>query len=392
MINIIKVAYISHYTGLYGANKSLLEVIINMKTKYGIKPIVITPGIGEFSKKLDGLNIENYSFKYYQWMNNKENNKTKSLIKLLRYKLYNRIATIKISNLLKNKDIDLIHTNSTVIDIGANISKKIKVKHIWHLREFGEEDYNLIPYKKFNKACTFIEENSDKIICISAILRDKYKKQINNKNKWKLIYNGIRVEDYFNDILNKEYNKDFVILFTGFITKSKNQMELLKAVEIVINKKNRKDIRLYYLGDGDQDYINEMKQFCDENKLDNNVFFEGRVENIKEYIKKSHIGVICSKKEAFGRVTVEYMMGGLAVIASNTGANPEIINNNIDGVIYEFGNYEDLSCKIEELYINRSKLKSLSLNGQKKAIDKFTSDINCKNIYEIYKQVMKSNE
>lgn len=383
----MKVVFVSHYTGLYGANKALLEVIINMKSKYGIIPIVIMPDIGEFNKKLDYLNIENYTFKYYVWVDNKNDNKIKSLLKKIRYIVYNSIAITKISKFLKDKNIDLIHTNSSVIDIGAKISKKLNIKHIWHLREFGKEDYNLIYYKKFSKAVSFIESNSDKIICISRVLKDKYIDEINNKSKWNLIYDGIQTEDYLNDISDKDYNNGFNIIFTGLIMKSKNQMELLKAVEILVNKRNKKDIKVYYLGDGEQYYIDKMKQFCYENKLESNIFFEGRVENVREYISKSHVGVICSAKEAFGRVTVEYMMGGLAVIASNTGANVEIIENNINGLLYEIGNVDKLSDELEYLYNNREKLKQLAIKGQKDALCRFTSDVNCENIYKTYKEI-----
>lgn len=383
----MRVVFVTHYTGLYGANKALLEVVINMKSKYGIIPIVIVPDIGEFNKELDYLNIENYTFKYYGWVYSENDNKIKSILKKIRYIVYNGIARRKISKFIKNKNIDLIHTNSSVIDIGAKISKKLNIKHIWHLREFGKEDYNLLYYKKFSKAASFIEDNSDKIICISRVLKDKYIDQIKNKNKWKLIYDGIQTENYLNDISAKDYNNGFNIIFTGLIMESKNQMELLKAVEILVNERNKKDIKVYYLGDGEQYYIDKMKKFCYKNKLENNVLFEGRVKNVREYISKSDVGVICSAKEAFGRVTVEYMMGGLAVIASNTGANVEIIQNNINGLLYEIGNVEQLSNKLEELYNDREKLKQLAIKGQKHALCRFTSDVNCENIYKTYKEV-----
>ena len=41
-----------------------------------------------------------------------------------------------------------------------------------------------------------------------------------------------------------------------------------------------------------------------------------------------------SPYEAFGRVTIEYMMAGLPVIGRNGGATPEIIKENETGMLY----------------------------------------------------------
>ena len=54
-----------------------------------------------------------------------------------------------------------------MIDIGAKIDNKLNVSHIWHIREFGDEDYNLIYYYPIQKACNFICQYSEKTIFIS---------------------------------------------------------------------------------------------------------------------------------------------------------------------------------------------------------------------------------
>lgn len=382
----MNIVFVTHYTGLYGANKSLLEVILNMKKLFNINTIVITPGIGQFNKELNKNNIENYSFKYYQWVKNEKNSKFKEALKYLRYKTINNIGKEKIIKVLQTKNIDIVHTNSSVIDIGANIAKKLGTKHVWHLREFGKEDYDLVYYNGLEKAAKFINNNSERVICISNSLKNKYK-DIIYESKLKLIYNGINEKNYFIDISSKNFTEEFNIIFAGLITPNKNQIELVKAMDILVNNKELK-VYAHFLGNGDVEYLKKLKTFVASHNLQKNVFFHGRVEDVNKYINKSYVGVISSQNEAFGRVTVEYMMGGLAVIASNTGANPEIISDGIDGFIYKLGDAENLSKKIESLYNDREKLKKISINAQNKAITEFTSDINCENIYNLYKEVL----
>ena len=92
----MEIIYVTHYTGLYGANKSLLELITKMVKEYGIKPIVITPNKGELNAELDRLNIENYSFKYYYCKYLKQDNIIRRIYKYLRYKIFNQIALKKL--------------------------------------------------------------------------------------------------------------------------------------------------------------------------------------------------------------------------------------------------------------------------------------------------------
>jgi glycosyltransferase involved in cell wall biosynthesis len=55
---------------------------------------------------------------------------------------------------------------------------------------------------------------------------------------------------------------------------------------------------------------------------------------------------MCSRCEAFGRVTVEAMKLGLPVIAANTGGSLELVQHGINGFLYEWGNPLDLAKQI----------------------------------------------
>ena len=380
----MKIIYVTHYTELYGANKSLLEMVSNLKKIYNITPIIITPAVGEINKKLTKMGIENYNFRYYYWRYFKQSNKFKTLLKYFIYKLNNYFSLFRMKLKFKNYNISLIHTNSSCIDIGAKLAELLNVKHIWHIREFGEEDYNLYFYKGNKRACKFIEDKSENIIFISEILKKSYYDYFTCKNKLRVIYNGIDEKKYISKDDNKCYDDKLNIIFTGLICKEKNQFELIKSIDILVNIDKIKNIKVYLLGDGNKEYIKDMKDFIYSRNLDDNINFVGRVENVDEYIKKCHIGVISSFKEAFGRVTIEYMLGGLAVIASNTGANPEIIDDGKDGLIYNLGDIKQLSEKIKYLYNNKNIMQVISLNGKNKAKQKFVSRINCEKIYNLY--------
>ena len=75
----------------------------------------------------------------------------------------------------------------------------------------------------------------------------------------------------------------------------------------------------------------------------------GYREDVCSLLHEYDCGVMCSRSEGFGRVTAEYMMAGLPVIASDTGANPELVNEGQTGLFYRWGDTSDLAKKIEML-------------------------------------------
>ena len=137
----MKILFITHYSALYGANLSMLGLISDLKTRYDCEITVLVPSVGELTDSLSKSGIRYIVTSYYQWelpTIKKITQQVKCIIKkllniVLFYKAYKQIPC----------DFDLIHSNSSVIHIGDYLSKKLRIPHIWHLREYGKEDYNL---------------------------------------------------------------------------------------------------------------------------------------------------------------------------------------------------------------------------------------------------------
>ena len=75
----------------------------------------------------------------------------------------NFISIMKLKKKIKKMNIDVIHSNTSVIDVGAKVAKQLGIKHVWHFREFTGKHLSFIkkdPYK-------FINNNTDRVIYIS---------------------------------------------------------------------------------------------------------------------------------------------------------------------------------------------------------------------------------
>jgi len=376
----MRVLYVTHYSGFYGANRSLLRLILELREIYGVIPLVIVPMKGVFTNELNEKEIDFEIYRFYNWQNIGNSWMVSFTKQALNWFLFANIA----KDLKKKKiGIDLIHTNTSITNLGGYLSKVLNIPHIWHIREFGALDFNTKYLNGIKKAGKYYESHSNHIVAISKKLKDYYSNYISEK-KIKVIYNGVEL----NENLTKGFNsKDSLRLcFVGVITENKNQMEAIRACEYLI-KKNVTDFMLQFVGDGPDAYHPSLVNYVREKHLENHVEFVGYVDKINPILEKSDVGIVCSKNEAFGRVTVEYMAQKMPVIASNTGANPEIIEHGSTGYLYEIGNYKSLALHIQRLIEDRSLLINLGKNAYATAARKFTSKINTDTIFELYREV-----
>lgn len=70
-------------------------------------------------------------------------NNWKRFVKKIGYLILNKLLFYRVYKKLKTKEIDLICTNTSVIEIGFYLTGKLGCKHIFHVREFGKEDHGL---------------------------------------------------------------------------------------------------------------------------------------------------------------------------------------------------------------------------------------------------------
>lgn len=367
-----------------GASKSIISVLERLQKENIYNILVLLPKNGEIYNYLKKIGIKTIIVNY-KWCMSRKNIKWN--FKKIIFPLFNKLSFYKICRNLKGEKIDLIYTNTSVIENGFELSEKFKCKHIYHVREFGKEDHFLEYLYSLEERKRKLNSQNTQIITISHSLKKKYLK-LTGRNDIKLIYNG--VEECF---LKKEYIKKEKINFlqVGTVVKGKNQLEALKAGKILIDK-GISNFKINFVGSKDKEYINVLENYIKKNSLEKNIEFFGAKssQEVKEMIREFDVGLMLSLKEAFGRVTVEYMLGGMPVVATNTGANPEIINNKKNGYLYKIGNPEELAEKFENFINDYSKIKKMGESARKESLKNYTAEINYRKIKKIIeKQVQK---
>jgi len=176
------------------------------------------------------------------------------------------------------------------------------------------------------------------------------------------------------------------ILFIGNISKAKGVEVLIKAFLEIEPKIN---IRLILIGDGP--HISYFKSLL-VNKVNKKIIFLGKInyELIPDYLYFSDVLVLPSYHEGFGRVLIEAMAMKKPVIGSKTGGIKDIIDDRINGLLFDVGNHKELSNLIEKIIKDSRFANTLAENGYKNYMRNFEYSVSMKKFISMYKEIIKS--
>jgi len=379
----VDILFITHYPGMYGANQSLCRLMVDLRDNYHVKPVVLLPSQGDICEFLEQNDIPYYVSHYYWWVNSEKGvfqyvlNWRKQFINLIRVK--------RLVQLVKYEGIDLVYSNSITINIGVFISRRLKCPHIWQIRESLESYRFKLSLGRFISKL-FLKTAADKYILISDYLLKAYWGLLPD-GKMLRIYNGID----FSRIKTKSEKKSNTLnlCMVGILSEQKNNLDALKAIKILLNEYKVTNVRLHLIGGQKSDYWELINQFITENELGEYIVFHSHTNNIDSLLSIMHLGLMCSRDEAFGRVSVEYMMHSMPVIASNSGASPEIIKDNVNGFIYSIYNANELADKIYKFISQPELLKQMGQVAYNYAKTNFSSEQNTAAIYEVINDLKK---
>lgn len=385
----MKVAFITHYPELYGANRSLLALLSFLQEQGKVKPYLICSRDGELPKLAATQNIPCAIVPFLTWMSERVymGGMHHKFGQYLRYKKQERAKAKTNLSLLKELRTqisdwacDLVYTNSSVIGIGHQVAQRMGLPHIWHVREFAKGHYNLhldLGKWAFKRALN----KATRLIAISNAM-EQHLVSITGRKDIHVIYNGVlRRSEFLSKRAQCPWPESEVFTFgmVGLIHPSKGHLEALEAVAQL--GKNAA-VRLIIAGSGK---LEKLKDRIAELGIQNKVEFLGYVDDPYEVYAQCHALLMCSKKEGMGRVTAEAMAAGRPVIGANDGATPELIEHGITGFLYS--RTEDLHGLMQALIDDSAKAEGMGVAGAEVAAERFSIEQYGEKVLAILKEV-----
>ena len=169
------------------------------------------------------------------------------------------------------------------------------------------------------------------ILSVSQALADEMVAMGINKEKIHVIYNGVDHQKFHIKDTTSNKNTDDYILYVGNLKKEKGVLELLNGFAAISEK--HPTLKLLYAGPGS--LHNEISSQAKQLAISNKVTLLGSVDHhqLPELIGQARVLALPSYNEGVPNVVLEAMACGTAVLATNVGGIPEIVNEKICGKI-----------------------------------------------------------
>jgi glycosyltransferase involved in cell wall biosynthesis len=133
------------------------------------------------------------------------------------------------------------------------------------------------------------------------------------------------------------------------------------------------DAELVVVGIGDM--RQELQERAERLGVSDCVSCVGRLEDPQRDLlySTSQLFVLPSTREGFGIVYLEAWIGGLAVVAGNSGAAPEVVRDGVDGLCVP-PEPQAIAQAVVALLNNESRRKALVASGQERARTTFSHE------------------
>jgi len=337
-----RVAFITHYAELYGANLSLLNLLEGLGT-YGIRSHVISPEPGELLPELARRGIPAAVLPFEWWVSARRT-VTGAAARLIRNVRHLRPIAAQIARW----GSDLVYSNSSVFSIGAMAAAELGLTHVWHIREFGRRDYGLCP--DFGSRLSRLGYlSADATIFVSNALRRAVLGRTSVANA-RVVYNGVASEGGFDQRRRaaealRGRRQPFTFALVGRFRESKGQAVAIRSFAQVA--KHHPPLRLLLVGGagqtGEQDYFDQCRVLAAELGVADWVEFWGYIPDPERAFLAADVVLMCSRSEAMGRVTAEAMSACRPVIGFDGGGTSELIDSGRTGLLYR-GGWEALAA------------------------------------------------
>lgn len=303
-----------------------------------------------------------------------------------RNKFFPILPAIKLAKFIDKNEIDVVHfhwTKDINVAVLAKIISKRKPKIIqtrnMTMTRFKDDFYHRWLYK-----------NIDMMHAVTYQVKEQLQRFIPSDicPQVEMVYMGCeatninaqRVEE-----LRQSYNlkDEFIVGIVGRIEKAKGQYLVIEAIE----KLKHLNIKAMIAGlPMDEKYLDELKSKIKDLRLEEKIIFTGFTKEVNEHMQLFDLNILATPKETFGLVVIEAMANGICMCATNKAGPLEIIEDGVDGVLFE-RNSDDLANKIKMLYEDRELKEKLALAGQKKAREMFDKNTQLEKLYDILEKM-----
>jgi glycosyltransferase involved in cell wall biosynthesis len=246
-----------------------------------------------------------------------------------------------VRNVQRNFDFDLIDAHFVYPDgmaavwLGRFFKKPVVVS------ARGSDVNYYSTFTLIRRFLTYTLNRADRVIAVSQALQRAIVELGVPAEKISVVPNGVNLR-IFSPLEKADARRSLglpqdrrVVLSVGHLTANKGFDLVIKAIRILLDKSQKKNLQLVIVGNGV--VRAELQKLVSSLGLDDHVRLAGAVANEQLYRWYSAADVFClaSEQEGWPNVVLESLACGTPVVATRAGGIPEIISSDEVGLLTE---------------------------------------------------------
>jgi len=349
------------YEYSYGGAEKYPVILAAELKKLNYKPVVVSNSKKVLSdaRKFNIVNTNSLWWKKQNW--DGYNN-----FILPVYFLWQLILFFWYLHIIKKFDVDVLHLQSKDDFIAGTLAGKLlKKKIIW--TDHADLKHIFLNLKIWYKnpigktvfICSKLASHIS-VVSKSELNLIKNASGARRLENFSVIYNGVN-DSFFK--INK-INKRLIFIMTSRLVGDKGILEAIDAFKIVFKKHKNTELQIYGTGP-DEVFFKEKSADLP------NIRFMGFSNNIPEKLSLANIYLHPTYHEGFSLSIVEATMMGLPIIATAVGGNPEIVQNNINGLLVPAKQVSNLSMAMEKLIEDKDLRENMGKESRRIYLESF---------------------
>ena len=388
----MNVAYIlSSAKALGGASKAFKTMLTGLMQK-GVQPVVVMPEDGpmcEWCRERDiPFLITTYRFATYpNWKTLKD--WLLFVPRLLARQWVNTRSVRFLTRELRQRGVELVHTNVGVVDVGYRVARQLCIPHIYHIREYADLDFGFHYFPSKRRFCSQLSSPTVYSICITRGIQRHH--GLEQSLRSRIIYDGIRSTiatcppasqgDYF--------------LYAGRIEHTKGLDILLQAYDFC-RERGVQLPPLWIAGRvAEPEYMRNQEAFIHEHHMASQMRFLGERSDIETLMRTARALIVPSRHEGFGLCMPEAMFCGCPVLAYDTAGTHEQLENGLqmtgEEIAYRFTSPEQLADRMEHLMGTAPDVLSAMTTRAFNVVNQlYTSEAHGDKVFRFYQDILNN--
>ena len=381
----LRVVYLDHCAKLSGGELALLRLLPRL---HDVEPHVVLAEDGPLASRLLQAEISVEVLEMPEAARNLPRGRVRPAGLPLASLLATATYSARLARRLRRLQPDLVHTNSLKSALYGGVAARVAgIPAIWHVRDRIAEDY--VPTAAVRLVRAMARWLPDALIANSqatlATLGDLRPRGI-------VVPSPVVVHDPLRQTRRAEFKDrdELRVGIVGRIAPWKGQHVFLEAFSGAFphGRELAVVVGAPLFRESEEAYARHLHDLASDLGLDDRVEFRGFREDVESELARLDILVHASViPEPFGQVVIEGMGFGLPVVAASAGGPTEVIEEGVNGLLYQPGDVEALARLLRTLASDRELRRRLGRAAREKAKE-FAPEVIARQVMDLYLEVL----